>query len=318
MRPSPHGTLSAWRSCGSAAWLSRTASSCTARPSWGAAVRAPDGSIRVGLRHQAAFRAERDDALRPRPAAARRGVRRPPGRAARAARGTLPLRAAARRGRGRRRCRGGGHRPPLAARARRPRGLAAFASLAPAAIALRGGELASYHGAEHISIGTYETGEPATKEHDRCGGHLVGPLLLTSAAASALASRAPARARPAARALGAVGAVGAAVEIFGWMGRHPEHPVSRALARPGPRAAGPRLHRGAVGGPARGRRGRARRLPRGRRGGVIRAARARGEQARSERVRPPRREDAGGLLHRRVLQPHARRAARRRPPPAGR
>jgi uncharacterized protein YqhQ len=111
--------------------------------------------------------------------------------------------------------------------------IAAVASLAPAAIALRGGELASYHGAEHISIGTYETGEPATKEHDRCGGHLVGPLLLTSAAASALAARAPARARPTARAVGAIGAVGAAVEIFGWMGRHPEHPLSRALARPG-------------------------------------------------------------------------------------
>jgi uncharacterized protein YqhQ len=111
--------------------------------------------------------------------------------------------------------------------------IAAFASLAPAALALKGGELASYHGAEHVSIGTYETGEPATKEHDRCGGHLVGPLLLTTAAASALAARAPVRARPTARALGALGAVGAAVEIFAWMGRHPRHPVSRALARPG-------------------------------------------------------------------------------------
>ena len=111
--------------------------------------------------------------------------------------------------------------------------IAALASLVPAAIALRGGELASYHGAEHISIGTYESGEPATKEHDRCGGHLVGPLLLTSAAASALAARAPSRARSAARAIGAIGAVGAAVEVFAWMGRHPRHPVSRALARPG-------------------------------------------------------------------------------------
>jgi uncharacterized protein YqhQ len=111
--------------------------------------------------------------------------------------------------------------------------IAAFASLVPAAVALRGGELASYHGAEHISIGTYESGAPATKEHDRCGGHLMGPLLLTSAAASALAARAPARARPTARAVGAVGAVGAAVEIFAWMGRHPRHPLSRALARPG-------------------------------------------------------------------------------------
>lgn len=111
--------------------------------------------------------------------------------------------------------------------------IAALASLAPAALALRGGELASYHGAEHISIGSYETGKPATKEHDRCGGHLIGPLLLTTAAASALATRAPSRARPAARAAGAIGAVGAAVEVFAWMGRHPDHPVSRALARPG-------------------------------------------------------------------------------------
>ncbi len=109
----------------------------------------------------------------------------------------------------------------------------AFASLAPTTIALRGGELASYHGAEHVSIGTYETGEPAGKEHDRCGGHLVGPLLLTSAAASALAARTPASARPAARLVGAVGAVGAAVEIFAWMGRHPGHRLSRLLARPG-------------------------------------------------------------------------------------
>lgn len=111
--------------------------------------------------------------------------------------------------------------------------IAAFASLAPAAISLRGGELAAYHGAEHVSIGTYEQGAPATKEHDRCGGHLVGPLLVTSTAAAALASKAPRSVRPAARALGAVGAMGAAVEVFAWMGRHPGHPLARALARPG-------------------------------------------------------------------------------------
>ncbi len=111
--------------------------------------------------------------------------------------------------------------------------IAALASIAPAALALRGGELASYHGAEHISIGTYETGVAATKEHDRCGGHLVGPLLLTSAVASALAARAPVRARPAARAAGAIGAVSAAVEVFAWMERNADHPLARALARPG-------------------------------------------------------------------------------------
>src|SRR5919206_3615894 len=54
-------------------------------------------------------------------------------------------------------------------------------SLAPAALALRGSDLAAYHGAEHVSIGTYEHGETRTKEHERCGSHLLGPLPATSA-----------------------------------------------------------------------------------------------------------------------------------------
>jgi uncharacterized protein YqhQ len=112
--------------------------------------------------------------------------------------------------------------------------VASLASIVPAIVALRGGELAQYHGAEHVSIGTYERdGERAPKEHDRCGSHLVGPLLLTSAAASAVAATVPKRGRPAARIAGALGAVGASVEIFGWMTRHPERRVARALARPG-------------------------------------------------------------------------------------
>lgn len=112
-------------------------------------------------------------------------------------------------------------------------GLAVIASLVPALVALRGESLTSYHGAEHVSIGTYETGEPAAKEHDRCGSHLVGPLVLASAVASAAAELVPRRHRTAARLVGAVGAVGAAVEVFGWMGRNAEKPLSRALARPG-------------------------------------------------------------------------------------
>ncbi len=107
------------------------------------------------------------------------------------------------------------------------------ASIVPALVALRGEELTRYHGAEHISIGTYETGEPAAKEHDRCGSHLVGPLTLATALAGAAAELAPPRHRTKARIAGAVGAVGAAVEVFGWMGRHPESRLSRALARPG-------------------------------------------------------------------------------------
>src|SRR5205823_104507 len=81
-------------------------------------------------------------------------------------------------------------------------------SLAPATLALRGSNLAAYHGAEHISIGTYEQdGARATKEHDRCGSHLVGPLLATSALAGTIASRAPARLREPARLAGSLGAL---------------------------------------------------------------------------------------------------------------
>ncbi|HEX4527059.1 MAG TPA: DUF1385 domain-containing protein [Gaiellaceae bacterium] len=111
--------------------------------------------------------------------------------------------------------------------------LSSVLSLAPAALALRGGELAEYHGAEHISIGTYEHGASRPKEHERCGSHLIGPMLLTNAASNLATEQVPARYRPAARAAGAVGAVAASVEIFGWMTRHPSHPVARALAKPG-------------------------------------------------------------------------------------
>ncbi len=111
--------------------------------------------------------------------------------------------------------------------------VAALASLAPAMVSLRGGELTSYHGAEHISIGTYESGERAAKEHERCGSHLVGPLLLASAVAGTITNRAPASTRKVARMVGAVGALGASIELLGWMTRNPDRPVARALARPG-------------------------------------------------------------------------------------
>ena len=106
-------------------------------------------------------------------------------------------------------------------------------SLAPALIALRGGELAAYHGAEHISIGTYEHGEAATKEHERCGSHLVGPLILASAVGAGLAARVPSRLRRPASLAASLGAFAASTEVFGWMTRHPQQPVARALAWPG-------------------------------------------------------------------------------------
>ena len=106
-------------------------------------------------------------------------------------------------------------------------------SLAPAALAMRGSELAAYHGAEHISIGSYEHGERRAREHERCGSHMLGPLVASSAVGGALATRAPARLRTPARLAAQLGALAAATEIFGWMARHPEHRISRALARPG-------------------------------------------------------------------------------------
>ena len=106
-------------------------------------------------------------------------------------------------------------------------------SVAPAALALRSSDLAAYHGAEHISIGTYEHGEQAAKEHERCGSHLLGPLLATAAIGNTLAAKAPAHLRGPARVAAQLGAVAASTEIFGWMVRNPEKRLSRALAKPG-------------------------------------------------------------------------------------
>lgn len=111
--------------------------------------------------------------------------------------------------------------------------LAALASVTPAVLTLRTGELAAYHGAEHISIGTYEHGKRATREHERCGGHLVGPLVVTSAVGNSLAALAPERHRRQAQAAAQIGAIAAATELFGWMSRNPDHLLAQALSKPG-------------------------------------------------------------------------------------
>ena len=70
----------------------------------------------------------------------------------------------------------------------------ALLSLAPALMALRSGDLAAYHGVEHKAIAAYEEdadAADATKEHDRCGSHLVAPML--TAAARRQRGRAPRR-----------------------------------------------------------------------------------------------------------------------------
>ena len=111
--------------------------------------------------------------------------------------------------------------------------VAGLLSFAPAVFALRGGELAAYHGAEHISIGTYEHGEPRAKEHERCGSHLIGPLLATTAIGNAIAAKAPAHLRGPARVAASVGAVALSTELFSWMARNPDRRLSHVLAKPG-------------------------------------------------------------------------------------
>jgi uncharacterized protein YqhQ len=111
--------------------------------------------------------------------------------------------------------------------------LSALVSFAPAILALQGGRLAEYHGAEHMAIGRYEHDEPRSKEHERCGSHLVGPMLVTTIAGNVAVERVPLRYRSGARLAAGLGGMAASVELFGWMSRHPEHPIARGLAWPG-------------------------------------------------------------------------------------
>ena len=126
------------------------------------------------------------------------------------------------------------------AAARRPRAPhGGLLSLAPAAFALRGGELAAYHGAEHISIGTYEHGESRPKEHERCGSHLVGPMLADDRARQPPRRAGAGQAAPGARSSPRRRRVAASTEIFGWMTRNPSHPRRARAREAGPRAAAP-------------------------------------------------------------------------------
>ncbi len=111
----------------------------------------------------------------------------------------------------------------------------ALISLAPALLALRSGELAAYHGVEHKSIAGYEEDEAAaaaSKEHDRCGSHLVAPMLAAAAVGNVAARRAGLRG-PAAEAVVGLGSAAVAVEVFAWGERHPDSRLTHLLRRPG-------------------------------------------------------------------------------------
>ena len=111
----------------------------------------------------------------------------------------------------------------------------ALISLAPALMALRSGELAAYHGVEHKAIAAYEDdGDAAAagKEHDRCGSHLVAPMLAAAAVGNVALRRAGMRG-PAADAAVGLGSAAVAVEMFAWGERHPKSALTRMMRRPG-------------------------------------------------------------------------------------
>ena len=98
--------------------------------------------------------------------------------------------------------------------------LGAGLSLMPALASLRGTQVAGYHGAEHKAIGGYEQGaasEQASKEHERCGSHMVGPMLAATVVGNVVVNRLPASRRGPARLLAGLAAVGVATEVFAWM-----------------------------------------------------------------------------------------------------
>ena len=113
----------------------------------------------------------------------------------------------------------------------------ALIALAPALFALRGGELAAYHGVEHKAIAAYERDDEdaadAEKEHERCGSHLMAPMLAANLAGTLLLKRAVERPNPLAGGAVALASTAAAVEVFAWTERHADSPVTHALKRPG-------------------------------------------------------------------------------------
>ena len=73
----------------------------------------------------------------------------------------------------------------------------------------------------------------ATKEHERCGSNLIGPLLVTTVVGNTLVRSLARRPSPGVAAATSVVSLGAAMELFRWMTKHPDTLVARAMSRPG-------------------------------------------------------------------------------------
>jgi uncharacterized protein YqhQ len=115
---------------------------------------------------------------------------------------------------------------------------AAAISMVPALFALRGGDLAAYHGVEHKAIAAYEASEDTDaaetdKEHDRCGSHLVAPMLASNLAGTLLLRRVVERPGAVAGGAVALASTAVAVEVFAWCERNSGSRLARAIRRPG-------------------------------------------------------------------------------------
>lgn len=134
-----------------------------------------------------------------------------------------------------------------AARRRKNRGVGTEAlvnlvGLAPALISLRAGETAQWHGVEHKAIAAYELGgdpsDPsviaaAAKEHERCGSHLVAPMMLAGIAGDALMRKVVEKPGPAAQTGVGIAGAAASIEMFAYAERHPEGVFARLFRAPG-------------------------------------------------------------------------------------
>lgn len=120
--------------------------------------------------------------------------------------------------------------------------LVTLLGLTPALVSLRAGQTAAYHGVEHKAIAAYELGgdptdpavvEAAEKEHERCGSHLVAPMMVAGIAGDTLLRRTVDNPGFAAQTGVALAGAAASIEMFAWAERHPETGLARAFRAPG-------------------------------------------------------------------------------------
>lgn len=135
----------------------------------------------------------------------------------------------------------------MLAKSRKKRGVGtdvavSLIGLAPALISLKAGETAAYHGVEHKAIAAYEQGgdpndpdviEAAAKEHERCGSHLVAPMMIAGVTGDAILRRTVAKPGLAAQAGVALAGAAASIEMFAFAERHPDSGFAKLFRAPG-------------------------------------------------------------------------------------